>query len=406
MFKKISKYFGPGPLIAAAFIGPGTVTLCSLAGAKFGMSLLWTIIIAILIAIILQSMAIKVSILAKKNLTQAIKEELKNPIVKNLVLGLILIAILFGNTAYEAGNISGTILGIETLLGEFKFNLGNISLNFYSLAIGIIGASLLWTSKYKIIQGFLIGLVIIMSISFLATVFFTKPSIRDIISGLLSFEMPKGSLLTIVGLIGTTIVPYNLFLHSELAKNKWLKSNELEYALNDLYVSIGLGGVISLCIIISASGIENANILGVGDLALGLEPLFGKFAKYFLAIGLFSAGITSTITAPMAASYVVCACFGWTPNLKSAHFRITWIFIILSGVLISALGLKLISVIEFAQIANGILLPIIVIILLWIMNKSSILGNFKYNIYQNLIGSVIVIISFFLSFRTLLILIN
>ena len=406
MFKKISKYFGPGPIIAAAFIGPGTVTLCSLAGAKFGMSLLWTIIIAILIAIILQSMAIKVSILAKKNLTQAIKEELKNPIVKNLVLGLILIAILFGNTAYEAGNISGTILGIETLLGEFKFNLGYISFNFYSLAIGIIAASLLWTGKYKIIQGFLIGLVIIMSISFLATVFFTKPSIRDIISGLLSFEMPKGSLLTIVGLIGTTIVPYNLFLHSELAKNKWLKSNELQYALNDLYVSIGLGGIISLCIIISASGIENANILGVGDLALGLEPLFGKFAKYFLAIGLFSAGITSTITAPMAASYVVCACFGWTPNLKSAHFRITWIFIILSGVLISALGLKLISVIEFAQIANGILLPIIVIILLWMMNKSSILGNFKYNIYQNLIGSVIVIISFFLSFRTLLILIN
>ena len=66
MFKKISKYFGPGPLIAAAFIGPGTVTLCSLAGAKFGMSLLWTIIISILAAIILQSMAIKVSILAKK----------------------------------------------------------------------------------------------------------------------------------------------------------------------------------------------------------------------------------------------------------------------------------------------------------------------------------------------------
>ena len=406
MFKKISKYFGPGPIIAAAFIGPGTVTLCSLAGAKFGMSLLWTIIIAILIAIILQSMAIKVSILSKKNLTQAIKEELKNPIVKNLVLGLILVAILFGNTAYEAGNISGTILGIETLLGEFKFNLGYISFNFYALAIGIIAASLLWTGKYKIIQGFLIGLVIIMSISFLATVFFTKPSIGDIISGLLSFEMPKGSLLTIVGLIGTTIVPYNLFLHSELAKNKWLKSNELKYALNDLYVSIGLGGIISLCIIISASGIENINILGVGDLALGLEPLFGKFAKYFLAIGLFSAGITSTITAPMAASYVVCACFGWTPNLKSAHFRITWIFIILSGVLISALGLKLISVIEFAQIANGILLPIIVIILLWMMNKSSILGNFKYNIYQNLIGSVIVIISFFLSFRTLLILIN
>ena len=223
----------------------------------------------------------------KKNLTQAIKEEIKHPIVKNLVLGLILIAILFGNTAYEAGNISGTILGVETLLGKFKFDIGYISFNFYSLAIGIIAASLLWTGKYKIIQGFLIGLVIIMSISFLATVLFTKPSIRDIISGLFSFETPKGSLLTIIGLIGTTIVPYNLFLHSELAKNKWSKSNELEYALKDLYISIGLGGIISLSIIISASGIENASISGASDLALGLEPLFGKFAKYFLAVGLF-----------------------------------------------------------------------------------------------------------------------
>ena len=163
-----------------------------------------------------------------------------------MVLGLILLAILFGNTAYEAGNISGTILGVETLLGKFKFDFGYISFNFYSLVIGIIAASLLWTGKYKIIQGFLIGLVIIMSISFLATVLFTKPSIRDIISGLFSFETPKGSLLTIIGLIGTTIVPYNLFLHSELAKNKWSKKNELEYALKDLYISIGLGGIISL----------------------------------------------------------------------------------------------------------------------------------------------------------------
>ena len=168
----------------------------------------------------------------------------------------------------------------------------------------------------------------------------------------------------------------------------------------------GLGGFISLSIIISASGIENASISGISDLALGLEPLFGKFAKYFLAVGLFSAGITSTITAPMAASYVVCGCFGWVPNLKSVHFRITWVFMILCGVIISALGLKLIRVIEFAQIANGILLPIIVIILLWMMNKSSILGNFKYNIYQNIVGSALVIISLFLSFRTVLILFN
>ena len=73
-----------------------------------------------------------------------------------MVLGLILVAILFGNTAYEAGNISGTILGVETLLGKFKFDLGYISFNFYSLAIGIIAASILWTGRYKIIQGFLI----------------------------------------------------------------------------------------------------------------------------------------------------------------------------------------------------------------------------------------------------------
>ena len=159
--------------------------------------------------------------------------------------------------------------------------------------------------------------------------------------------------------------------------------------------------MISLSIVITASSIKATDINTVGDLALGLESVFGTFSRQFLAIGLFAAGITSTITAPLAAAYVVCGCFGLSTNLQSNYFKFIWLSIILFGVFFSATGLKLITIIQFAQITNGILLPIMVGLLLWMMNKSSLLGNFKNNNLQNAIGFIIIVVSLFLSLRTL-----
>ena len=401
MLKKLFKNLGPGPLIAAAFIGPGTVTLCSLAGVKFGMSLLWTLLIAVLASIILQSMAVKIGIIGKKSITEALKDEISNPVIKYIIITLIFMTILIGNTAYEAGNISGAVMGLETLFGQIKIDFKDFSLNIHAIIIGLLAGALLWIGKYRIIERCLIGLVIIMSIAFLFTAIATRPSLLSVLSGLLSFKAPAGSLLTIIGLVGTTIVPYNLFLHAELVKEKLNDKGDLKFALKDLIIALGLGGLISLSIVITASSINATDISTVGDLALGLESVFGTFSRQFLAIGLFAAGITSTITAPLAAAYVVCGCFGLSTNLQSNYFKFIWLSIILFGVFFSATGLKLITIIQFAQITNGVLLPIMVGLLLWMMNKSSLLGNFKNNNLQNAIGFIIIVVSLFLSLRTL-----
>tara|TARA_Y100000389_G_scaffold44718_1_gene39461 strand:+ start:10806 stop:12026 length:1221 start_codon:yes stop_codon:yes gene_type:complete len=401
MLKKLFKNLGPGPLIAAAFIGPGTVTLCTLAGVKFGMSLLWTLLIAVLASITLQSMAVKIGIIGKKSITEALKDEISNPVIKYIIITLIFMTILIGNTAYEAGNISGAVMGLETLFGQIKIDFKDFSLNIHAIIIGLLAGALLWIGKYRIIERCLIGLVIIMSIAFLFTAIATRPSLLSVLSGLFSFKAPAGSLLTIIGLVGTTIVPYNLFLHAELVKEKWNDKGDLKFALKDLIIALGLGGLISLSIVITASSIKATDINTVGDLALGLESLFGTFSRQFLAIGLFAAGITSTITAPLAAAYVVCGCFGLSTNLQSNYFKFIWLSIILFGVFFSATGLKLITIIQFAQITNGVLLPIMVGLLLWMVNKSSLLGNFKNNNLQNAIGFIIILVSLFLSLRTL-----
>ena len=240
-----------------------------------------------------------------------------------------------------------------------------------------------------------------MSVSFLITAFLTKPDIMSIFKGALVPSVPEGSLLTIIGLIGTTVVPYNLFLHASLVKEKWSDQKDLKAVRKDTIISIVLGGLVSMAIIISASSIGLGEISNASDLAKSLAPLYGDFASYFLGIGLFAAGITSAITAPLAAAYVARGCFGWKSGLKSKQFRAVWIFILLLGVVFSSLGIKPIEIIKFAQVANGILLPVIAGVLLWVVNKKAVLGKYVNSKFQNSLGIIILIATVFLGLRGL-----
>lgn len=401
MIKKWLKNSGPGTLVAAAFIGPGTVTLCTLAGVNFGFHLLWAMVLSIVATIVLQEMASRLGIISQKGLSEVIRSEIKHPIINKLILLLILSAIVVGNASYEAGNISGGILGLETITGEFRIVLGNYSLNILSFVVGIIAFTLLYIGSYKFLERVLVMLVLIMSLSFLITAFLTKPDIFNILEGALIPSFPEGSLLTILGLVGTTVVPYNLFLHASLVKEKWNNPKDLKDVRKDTIVSIAIGGLVSMAIIISASPIGLGEISSAADLAKSLAPLYGDFASYFLGIGLFAAGITSAITAPLAAAYVARGCFGWESDLKSKQFRAVWFLILLLGVVFSSLGLKPIEIIKFAQVANGVLLPVVAGILLWMVNKKVVLGNYVNSKFQNILGFIILIITIFLGLRGL-----
>ncbi|MBT4245805.1 MAG: Nramp family divalent metal transporter [Flavobacteriaceae bacterium] len=400
--KKWFDNIGPGPLVAAAFIGPGTVTLCSIAGLDYGFSLLWALVLSVFATIVLQEMSARLGIISKKGLSEVIRNEIHNPVLKKVIITLILSAIVIGNAAYEAGNISGGVLGLEAVFGENIINLYDLNIKPYSILLGAIAFALLYIGNYKIIERSLIFLVIIMSVSFIATAIITRPDLMDLLHGLLIPKFPKGSILIVIGLIGTTVVPYNLFLHASLVKEKWHNESDLKFARNDTVIAIALGGIVSMCIVISAASLQIESINNAADLAKGIEPLFGASSKYILAIGLFSAGITSAITAPLAASYVAAGCLGWSISLKSKKFRFVWMLILLAGVISSSLGIKSIEIIKFAQITNGILLPIIAGFLIWIVNKESVLGKYINSKWQNVTGLAILLITLFLGLKSLL----
>jgi len=388
------KKMGPATLVAAAFIGPGTVTACMKAGAGFGMSLLWALLLSGGMTILLQETAARIGLITQEGLASVMRNAIEKKWLKILLSWGILAAILGGNTAYEAGNINGAILGLEALFGPD-------SLVIYPFVIGGLAAILLGFGSYKTLEKFLIGLVVLLSGSFLITAILVGPSMVALIKGVVLVQFPKDSLFTIMALIGTTVVPYNLFLHAALVKEKWQQPSDLSALRTDTKIAVSIGVLVSMAIVITATALPKDSLKSVLDLAEGLAPLYGSFAKIAIGIGLLSAGITSAVTAPLAAAYVVNNCFDL--GLKATHwgFKAISLVILALGMCSLLLNYTPISVIVFAQIANGIILPVLVGLLFWLGNNQKMLGKHTNSKTKNILFGIIFIISVGLSIKTL-----
>ena len=296
-----------------------------------------------------------------------------------------------GNAAYEAGNITGAALGLQGLSGIPGW--------VWALAVGFSSAALLASGRYSLIEHVLIALVLLMSTVFLLTFLMVRPPMATLFSGLLRPSLPEGSLLTAIALIGTTVVPYNLFLHSSAVQEKWSAAepvtDSLRAARLDTGLSIGLGGLITLAIMSTSAAaffgsdtqITAANIAGQ------LEPLLGPAARYFFAAGLFAAGLSSAVAAPLAAAYAVCGALGWERDMSSLRFRLIWVLVLASGTFFAVIGTKPLAAILFAQAANGFLLPICAVFLLVVMNKGDKLGEYRNRSWSNIAGVVVVLIT-------------
>ncbi len=393
---------GPGVLVAAAFIGPGTVTVCTLAGLQFGFELLWALTLSIFATVVLQETSARIGLVTRKGLTEVLRGELKNPVLRGAIIILVLLAIVLGNAAYEAGNIGGGVLGVQLLGINGFFSIMGTRINELSIVLGGVAFILLYIGNYKILERILLTLVILMSLSFIVTAIMTAPDWSLIIRDALVPSADPKNIMTVIALVGTTVVPYNLFLHASLVNQKWKDKSDLPSARRDTYIAIILGGFVSMCIVIAAAAVQGDGVDGIAGMAKSLEPLFGSWAQYFIAMGLLAAGLTSAITAPLAAAYVAQGCLGFTGGMHSFKFRASWMIVLITGVLFASLGLSPIEVIKFAQIANGLLLPIIAGILIWLANRSSILGVYKNGIIKNVISLAILLITIILGGRTIL----
>lgn len=392
---KLSSYRpGPGMMVSAAFIGPGTVTACTLAGANFGFALLWTLVFATITTIILQSFAIRIALVTQLGLAEAMLKSVTSPIVRALAALLLISALVLGNAAYEAGNMSGAALGLEAVNGgSLPFGMAPVI-----ITIALFASAMLIFSKPRWVENILIGLVLLMSAAFILTFLLIRPDLGELLQGFVP-SIPDGGLMTAIALIGTTIVPYNLFLHAASVRERWNKE-QLPEAQVDTTISIGIGGLVSMTILATAA----ASLFGSGktienavDMAQQLTPLFGNMATITLGAGLFAAGLTSAITAPLATGYIVQEIFKSSNSRRP--FQIGALLVILSGTSAALLGYRPVELIFVAQIANGLLLPIIAIFLLRLANNRKLLGEYANGLKANILGAAILLITTALGFR-------
>jgi manganese transport protein len=378
--------FGPGFLVTAAFIGPGTVTTCSLAGADFGYALLYALVFATVRTLILQEMTGRLSLGSGKDLGQALREYSGNPITRLIYIILTLSAVTFGCAAYEAGNIIGGSLGLSMIT--------EIPQKIWVVLIALAALFILSRRAYRFVEKFLIYLVFIMSISFITTFIIVLPDIPSIISGLVP-SLPGDSLPLVLALVGTTVVPYNLFLHSSAVRQKWAASKDIKNMRKDLWLSIGLGGLISMAIVITSAAafyMRGIEVTSGAQMAEQLKPLFGPLTKWLFGIGFFAAGMSSAVTAPYAAAFASSGILGWEIQPHSRRFRAIWLIVILAGLVVSLFRFNPISVIVFAQMANGLMLPAASIFLLVILNDRRKMGGMANNWKQNLAGVTVILI--------------
>jgi NRAMP (natural resistance-associated macrophage protein)-like metal ion transporter len=386
---------GPGAIVAAAFIGPGTVTTATVAGANYAYTLVWALAFSVLAALVLQEMSVRLGVVGGMGLGEAMRRRFAGGAGRVVSAALVIGAILIGNAAYETGNLLGGSLGLQELLGG--------SGRLWATGLGLVAFALLWTGRYRWVERVLVGMVAVMGAVFVTTAIAARPDPLELARGLLPAALgDRRAMLTALGLVGTTVVPYNLFLHASAVRERWHGVEGLGPARADTIISISLGGVISIAVLVTAAALPVAlRVTSAADMAQALEPTLGRWAGAFFACGLLAAGLSSAITAPLAAAYATCGVLGWEGDLRSASARGVWVPVLVAGVFFSLLALRPIPAIIFAQAANGVLLPVVAAFLLYLANDRSLLGSWSNGRVSNLLGALAVVIAAMLGVRSL-----
>src|SRR5699024_8443509 len=199
------------------------------------------------------------------------------PLLKFCSVWLVAIAITVGSAAYIAGDLTGTSLGVTTLV--------DIPVHKVAPFIGVIVFLFGISGNYKLIENVMIFLIAILSIVFITTMIVVQPDIGEVFKGGFIPTIPDGSIITIIAVIGTTVVPYNFFIHASSVSEKWSHPHQIREARWDTIISITVGGLITAAIVITAAAtMKGVDVKSGADLAIQLEPLLGSWARTFISI--------------------------------------------------------------------------------------------------------------------------
>ena len=408
----------------------------SSAGAKFGYQLLWAVAFSVFATVVLQEMASRLGIVTGTGLSESLKRSISNSALRMCALALVLLAIFVGNSAYQTGNILGAASGMistystsqtadvegsEQSLGDEasgnpKQATSPTSQNYIVMLIAAVALCVIWIGRFDVLQWLLTALVVLMSLLFVVAALRSGADWGQVVSGFKP-RIPEGADWIVIGLVGTTVVPYNLFLHASASAQRWKcdSQDDSEDSLGgtqvgatharaiiasrlDTVFSVTIGGLITCAILITAAsafhgGTGTAGLSKVSDVARQLEPALGSWAKQMFSFGLLAAGLTSAITAPIAAAYAASGCFGWSGKLSDYRLKIAASVVVLTGAVFAIqLGGSPKETIILAQVANGLLLPIIAVALLILTNDSQMMKKFKNGWLANILAGLVILI--------------
>lgn len=347
-------------VISAAFIGPGTVTTAAKAGATHDTALLWALWFSVAATLILQEAAARIPLLTGLNLGQAIAQRFSGRGQRRIRLALAL-AVAFGCAAYQTGNLLGAMLGLQLIWPT----LGSVAL----LPVAGVAAWLLWQGRIRrIAQG--LGLIVaLMGLLFVVVAWQSPVSKLALFEDSFLPRLPQSSAWLVVALIGTTIVPYNLFLGSGLKHGQTLGQMR-----GGLSIAVLLGGLISVAILLVGTGVNGA--FSLATVADAIAQRAGQSARLLFAWGLFAAGFSSATTAPLAASITLSGLIGadrTTWQADGRAFRLTWGIVLSVGLGFGLLQVPPVPAIILAQAINGLLLPLVAIFLYFIINDRQLM---------------------------------
>jgi Mn2+/Fe2+ NRAMP family transporter len=382
---------GPGFITANVDNDPGGIMTYSQGGAQFGYQLLWTLIPTTIALIVVQEMAARMGAVTGKGLSDLIREEfgLRATFFTMIVLGLA-----------DFGNIISEFAGLASGMGIFGIS---------KYIVVPIGALLVWTlivrGKYKPVEKILIFASLIY-FTYPISAFLAKPdwdlALKQTFVPTLSSDPQY--LILIVGLIGTTITPWMQFYLQAAVVEKGVDSRHYGLCRLDVIVGCIVTDVIAFFIVVACGATinhsRNHDITDVAQAATALAPFAGKFAAILFAVGLVNAALLSAAILPLATSYNICEGLGFESGIdkrfsEAPIFYWLYTLLILGGAAFVLIPrLPLLKFILFSQVANGILLPFVLVYMLLLVNRPRLMGAFKNKPWQNLIawGTAVIMI--------------
>lgn len=377
---------GPGIITANVDNDAGGITTYSVSGASYGYALLWMMPLVAVALIVVQEISARLGVVTGKGLADLIRESLGLR-----ATAIIILLVVFANLTNTISEFAGVAASME-IFGVSKF-----------LSVPIV-AVLVWVLVVRANYKWVERIFLVASAIYLAYVisgFLARPPWAQVATAVVTpeFRFNAGYVTLAVTVVGTTIAPWMQFYQQASIVDKGLKITDLGYERLDVIVGSLFAVFVAAFITISCAATLFANgvqIETAKDAALALRPLAGPYASTLFALGLLNASVFSAAILPLSTAYLVCEAFGWEAGIDR-HWREAPVFFglytafIVLGAAVVLLPLKsLVQTMLISQTLNGVLLPVILIVMLRLVNDRRLMGRFANGRAANALTGVIV----------------